>query len=130
MRRLSLRGIFRLAEAKRVSMSDPRGIVVDDDGLPLAIHVERFGPRLAKAVTRILHAAKGHVRTGAIRGPVDGHQPRPVPGDELLDAVAVERVNRARESVGRGVGELHRLLETRDTIETRHWPEQLLLRDG
>ena len=92
---------------------DPRGIVVHDDRLPLAVDVERFGARLAEAVARILDAAKRHVRTGAVGRAVDRHEPGAIARDELLDAVAVEGVNRAGQAERRRVGELDRLVEVR-----------------
>src|SRR5215831_14549309 len=105
MRRLALFGSFFVDDAKIVSMwvvkrvlkerepfrrasaSNARGIVVDDDGLPLAVHVERLGARLAEAVARVLDAAERHVRAGAVGRAVDRHEAGAVPRDELLDAV-------------------------------------------
>src|SRR2546425_9918458 len=36
-------------------ISHPLRIMIDDDGLPLAIDIERLGPGLAEAVARVLH---------------------------------------------------------------------------
>ena len=106
IRRLPLFGSFRVVEANTVSKdsvfvgaSDTRGIVIHDDRLPLAVHVERFGAGLAEAVAGVLHAAKRHVRAGAVGGAVDRHETGAVAGDELLDAVGVARVERAGEAV-------------------------------
>src|SRR5262252_2049144 len=114
---------------RRASASHSRGIVVDDDGFPLAVDIERLGARLAEAVTRVLHAAERHVRAGAVRRAVDRHESGTVPRDELLDAVAVERVNRARQAEGRRVRESNGTIEIGGAVETRHRTEQLLLRD-
>src|SRR4029077_14996343 len=102
--------------------------VVDDDGLPLAVDIEGFGARLAKAVAGILDAAKRHVRPGAVGRPVDRDQAGAIARDELLDAIAVARVNRPGEAVGGVVRELDRLLEARHPVQTGHWTELLLLR--
>ena len=92
---------------------DPRGVVVHDDGFPFAVDVERLGPGLAEPVARVLDAAKRHVRPGAIGRSVDRHEPRAVARDELLDPVAVERVNGAGQSEAGRVGDGNRLLEIR-----------------
>ena len=85
---LAARGILRVADAASCHGRRAR-IVVDDDRLPLAVHVERFGARLAEAVAGILDAAKRHVRPGAVGRAVDRHQAGAVARDELLDAMHV-----------------------------------------
>src|SRR5439155_25519518 len=101
MRRLPLRGIFRVDDARSVVMrSHARGVVIDDDGFPLAVDVERLGPRLAEAVARVLDAAKRHVRPRALGRAVDRHQPGAIARDEFLDAMAVRRLNRSSQTEG------------------------------
>src|SRR6267143_6018418 len=96
---------------------DLRSIVIDDDRLPLAVHVERLGARLAEPVARVLDAAKRHVRAGAVGRTVDRHEPGPIARDELFDAMAVGGVNRAGEPERCRVGERERLVEARDAIQ-------------
>src|SRR5436190_7366092 len=111
-----------------VFWSYARRIVIDHDGLPFAVDVERFGARLPKTVARILHAAKRHVRTGAVCGAIDRDETGAVACDELLDAAAVERVNRAREPEGGRVRERDRGVESGNAIQTGNGAELLLLR--
>src|SRR5438093_6084995 len=109
MRRLPLRGIFRVDDARSVVMrSHACGVVIDDDSFPLAVDVERLGPRLAEAVARVLDAAKRHVRPRAVGRAVDRHEPGAIPRDELLDTMAVRRVNRPGQAESYGVGVIDR----------------------
>src|SRR5438270_4619331 len=76
-----------------LASSHARGIVVDDHRLPLAVDVERLGTRLAEAVAGVLHAAERHVRTDAVGRTIDRYEPDELPRDELLDPVAVGRLD-------------------------------------
>src|ERR671937_1445535 len=103
MRRRLPFGCLRVVAAKMVSMSyrrarlsaspgggdpervalHPFRIVIHDDGLPLAVDVERFSARLAEAVAGVLDAAERHVRPGAVGRTVDRDEAGAVARDEL-----------------------------------------------
>src|SRR5206468_3906374 len=100
-------------------------LVPDVHRLQVRVDVESFGARLAPAIAGLTQAAEGHMWLGAIGWPVDRPDAAAHADQELLGSMDRGRPDSGREPVLGRVRRLDGLVEPRNPMECRNWPEEL-----
>src|SRR5882762_8913588 len=104
--------------------------VVDVEGFPFGVEIDRSDGGFAVAVAGFLRAAEGQVGFGADGWRVDVDDAGEQVADGVKGAIHVARVDRGREAVGHAVGYFHGFFQASDGDYRNHRAEDFFLRDA
>src|SRR5882757_2871383 len=104
--------------------------VIDVEGFPFGVEIDRSDGGFAVAVAGFLRAAEGQVGFGADGWRVDVDDAGEQVANGVKGAIHVARVDRGREAVGHAVGYFHGFFQASDGDYRNHWAEDFFLRDA
>src|SRR5712671_4525885 len=104
--------------------------VVDVEGFPFGVEIDRGDGCFAVAVAGFLGAAEGQVGFGADGWRVDVDDAGEQVANGVKGAIHVARVDRGREAVGHAVGYFHGFLQASDGDYRNYGAEDFFLRDA